>query len=238
MPDSARRGGGRWCSCSTLAAGSVSVDDLVASHRPPTGMATYWEKLDRTGNQKIRCVPGDPVDTAIRMRIRAVPAKGFRMFKSRRLVLAALIGGLVGLGCFAMVAAGSEDAVVAPAPQDLVTGEAQGDLARFCDVAPCTFIATDPPKGLSGSESLKPGGSSTPLSTCPGAAEVIEAKGYYMPAFGGFEGPCPTDEQLQAISPYTERDALIDQLANEPTDDGERADPAVLEEIREGVNGE
>lgn len=140
----------------------------------------------------------------------------------------------VGFGLFTVVAAGSEDSVIAPDPADLVIGPAEGALKNYCAVVPCTFISTATTAGISSGDDLEPGGSSTALSECPGAEAVIEKKGYYMPGFGGFDGPCPTEEQLLDIPPYTERDALIDELAVAPP--GERADPAVLEAIRESYS--
>ncbi|MFN8164528.1 MAG: hypothetical protein U0R26_12035 [Solirubrobacterales bacterium] len=149
-----------------------------------------------------------------------------------RIVSGAALGLVVGLGAFAVVAAGDDASTVeVPSPEELSPGLATGNLARFCEKVPCTFITTDTSPGLRSAQTLKPGGIATPLSECPGAAEVIEAKGYYLPSFGGFDGPCPTPEQRAEIKPYTDRDALIDKLALEAQDGG-AADPATLDAIK------
>lgn len=152
--------------------------------------------------------------------------------KKVEVLIGAALGLVIGLGVFAVVAVGQDSSQVeVPSPEELSTGPATGDLARFCKEVPCTFITTDTSGGLRGAETLEPGGLATPLSECPGAAESIEAKGYYLPSFGGFEGPCPTPEQLADIKPYTDRDALIDKLALD-AQDGDPADPATLDAIR------
>lgn len=154
----------------------------------------------------------------------------------RTLLAGGVAGLLVGLTTFTVVASGQDSQPVGtPAPEELITGQAEGELAEYCEQVPCTFITTDGSLGETGGTE-----SSTALDECPGAAEAIEEKGYYMPAFGGFEGPCPTAEQLEQIKPYTGKDAFRDKLAIEAMDreQGEQADPALLEAMEQADDEE
>jgi hypothetical protein len=102
-------------------------------------------------------------------------------------VLLALLGGA---GTVAASGSGSD-------PVDPTNvGRASGVLQPFCSTAPCDFIATDPPQGLTSGRKLV--ASATPASDCPEAAKLYEAAGYNL---GGFIGPCPTAQQLKEIVP-------------------------------------
>lgn len=158
------------------------------------------------------------------------PRKGLRSRSRGILLVAAVVLGLAGGGA---AVAGLAELFRAPSPEELATGPADGALEPFCEQEPCSFITTDPSLDSQGSEALKPDGTTTPLSECSGAAGVLRSKGYYLPSFGGFEGPCPTPAQLSEIKPYTDVDALRDQLALDAIDrkQGEQPDPALLEAL-------
>ncbi|MFN8149624.1 MAG: hypothetical protein U0R24_00660 [Solirubrobacterales bacterium] len=105
----------------------------------------------------------------------------------------------LGVGVVVAALAGSAAAVVAngATTRDDVTAFAPAPpaVAPFCDTLPCVFITTED-KGLqSGREMLK---SATPASDCPEAKAAYEDAGYPI---GGFDGPCPTSDQLKNIPP-------------------------------------
>lgn len=122
------------------------------------------------------------------------------------------------IGVAVAALAGSATAVVAngaTAESDVTAfAPATPAVAPFCDTLPCVFITTED-KGLqSGREMLR---AATPASDCPEAKAAYEEAGYPI---GGFDGPCPTAEQLKNIPPpdlegFAEFEDVYEETADE-----------------------